>query len=228
MTVVVAPVGSASQPSACRQIVARASTRSPGARETSSCSAAVSRVGSVLGATRSSSVTIADAAVTLTSPRVTASATAWCLAGSASPVSDIRGAVASPTCTSLIASPMLAPVVAWMNDAGERNPCFLASDSFPSSARDWRAISAATGANPASTCRFSAPNAALRRVEQKYEKSSADQATPNSASIGPRAKKITKPTPTAHRSGWISFARPENACSTIQLTKPAPMPFAIE
>lgn len=51
---------------------------------------------------------------------------------------------------------------------------------------------------------------------------------PSAISIGPRAKKITNPAATIHSSGLIVFARPENACSSTQLTKPAPMPFAIE
>lgn len=54
------------------------------------------------------------------------------------------------------------------------------------------------------------------------------QATPKSASIGPRAKKITKPAATIHSSGLILRALPENACTRTQLTKPAPMPLAIE
>ncbi len=51
---------------------------------------------------------------------------------------------------------------------------------------------------------------------------------PSAISIGPRAKKITKPAATIHSSGLMVFALPENACRSTQLTKPAPMPFAIE
>ena len=49
-----------------------------------------------------------------------------------------------------------------------------------------------------------------------------------SISIGPRAKKITKPAATTHRSGLICLARPDRALMMTHETKPAPMPLAIE
>ncbi len=51
---------------------------------------------------------------------------------------------------------------------------------------------------------------------------------PSSDSTGPRAKKTTKPAATIHSSGLTRRARPERAWISTQLTKPAPMPFAIE
>jgi hypothetical protein len=69
---------------------------------------------------------IADAAVIDRAPAATAAATCGCAAGRDSPLILVRGAVLSPTCTSLIASPTLAPVVAWISATGERKPCFLA------------------------------------------------------------------------------------------------------
>lgn len=79
---------------------------------------------------------IADAAVIDRAPAATAAATCGCAAGRDSPLILVRGAVLSPTCTSLIASPTLAPVVAWISATGERKPCVLARESPPSCGRD--------------------------------------------------------------------------------------------
>lgn len=84
---------------------------------------------------------IADAAGIPISPSLSAAATCGRFAGRCCPVSVIRGAVASPTVTVRTASPTLTPVVAEINVAGVRNPCFRVSPSRPSSGRDCRPIS---------------------------------------------------------------------------------------
>lgn len=146
-----------STPSGSSRVSARVSSRAssserrPGARWESSRSAASNRAASTRSARRSMSPMIAEAALMPRAPMASAAATCGCGAGSSSPMSDVRGAVASPTCTILIASPALDPVVAWMRATGVRKPCFFASESLPSSTRDCRAISAATGAKAAST-----------------------------------------------------------------------------
>lgn len=63
---------------------------------------------------------ISAPAATLNRPVASASATCGRRAGSISPVSDIPGAVASPTVTSLIASGTDAPVVAEISFAAVR------------------------------------------------------------------------------------------------------------
>lgn len=63
---------------------------------------------------------MADAAVTPSPPEVTPSATCGCFAGRLSPVSDIRGAVASPTWTSFIASPTVDRRPGRRLDEGDR------------------------------------------------------------------------------------------------------------
>jgi len=57
---------------------------------------------------------------------------------------------------------------------------------------------------------------------------SEHRAQPSRASTGPRAKKTTKPAATIHSSGLMRRARPDSAWISTQLTKPAPMPLAIE
>ena len=85
----------------------------------------------------------------------------------------------------LVASPTLEPVVAWMSATGERNPCFLAIESLPSSTRDCRAISLATEANAASTCRFSAPKAAFTAMSSPGVSAAAGRSATRVSRIEP-------------------------------------------
>lgn len=158
------------------------SGRNPGAACANRASISSTAAASARGATRSSSDTIADAAATPITPRRTPSATCGCGSGSASPLRETRGAVASPTCTSRFASPTGTPVAVEIIDSADRNPRRRASDSRPSSTRDRRASSAATGTNAASTLRFNTPNASLTATSCAGVNESATRSPPASTS----------------------------------------------